>query len=72
MLWSLTMAEAMAMHHFLTHSLPPPPTANQLCPPAALQIRRLRSLGKWPVLVLNADCQPLSYLPLSVMRWQVG
>lgn len=30
----------------------------------------MRSLGKWPVLVLNADCQPLSFLPLSVMRWQ--
>lgn len=37
---------------------------------SALQLRRLRSLGKWPVLVLNADCQPLSYLPLSVLKWQ--
>jgi hypothetical protein len=24
------------------------------------------------VLVVNQDCQPLSYIPLSVIRWQVG
>ena len=24
----------------------------------------------WPALVLNADCRPLSYYPLSLWNWQ--
>src|SRR4051794_29424458 len=28
------------------------------------------SQGHWPVLVLNADCRPLSYYPLSLWSWQ--
>jgi|EP00624_Nannochloropsis_granulata_P004576 hypothetical protein len=33
-------------------------------------LRLLRQTGKYPVLVLNTDAQPLSYLPLSIIRWQ--
>jgi len=33
-------------------------------------MRLLRQTGKYPVLVLNTDAQPLSYLPLSIIRWQ--
>ncbi len=33
-------------------------------------LRLLRQTGKFPVLVLNTDAQPLSYLPLSIIRWQ--
>lgn len=42
------------------------------CLAAALHVKHIRNSGKYPVLVVNADWQPLSYLPLSVMRWQVS
>lgn len=35
-----------------------------------IQQRRLNSLTGFSALVLNADYQPLSYLPLSVWSWQ--
>lgn len=34
------------------------------------QEQRLRRLDKFNVLVLNADYQPLSYMPLSTWTWQ--
>jgi len=33
-------------------------------------VRRAGALRKCPALVLNADYRPLSYLPLSLWRWQ--
>lgn len=37
---------------------------------ASSQELRLRKLDKFSVLVLNADYQPLSFMPLSVWSWQ--
>eukprot|EP00591_Stephanopyxis_turris_P010234 CAMPEP_0195516114 /NCGR_PEP_ID=MMETSP0794_2-20130614/6938_1 /TAXON_ID=515487 /ORGANISM="Stephanopyxis turris, Strain CCMP 815" /LENGTH=296 /DNA_ID=CAMNT_0040644631 /DNA_START=593 /DNA_END=1483 /DNA_ORIENTATION=- len=39
-------------------------------PEHASQIQYLKQLDGYPTLVLNADYQPLSHLPLSIWSWQ--